>query len=127
MKEVVDRLTVLCEKPIHLIELDEDWGSLTALKAEFEDYINVYFPPQKSLQYKLHCIYHELGHVYLETLDFALPTLSQQLLKETESAINVSCRHIEDHPVERWVEAFAFETAKKTRPHSSTDPDPFFC
>lgn len=51
MKEVIDRLTVICEKPINLIEYKESWGALTAFKAEFEDRINVYFPPQKSRQY----------------------------------------------------------------------------
>ncbi len=78
MKEVIDRLTVICEKPINLIEYKESWGALTAFKAEFEDRINVYFPPQKSRQYKLHCIYHELGHIYLESfrIPLALPDLS---------------------------------------------------
>lgn len=44
MKEVVERLTMICKKPINLIEYNESWGSLTAFKAEFEDRINVYFP-----------------------------------------------------------------------------------
>lgn len=127
MKEVVDHLTVMSGKQINLIEFEDTWGSLTALKAEFEDCINVYFPPQESLQYKLHCIYHELGHIYLESLNLALPGLSQEILRETAKAINVSCRHIEDDPVERWVEAFAFELSKKARLRSSSDLDPFLC
>ncbi|GAB2713996.1 hypothetical protein GCM10027038_10270 [Arthrobacter bambusae] len=127
MEEVIDRLTVICEKPIYLIEFEDSWGSLTAFKADFEDRINIYFPPQNSQQYKLHCIYHELGHIYLESVDLALPGISKKMLRETANAISVSCRHIEDHPVERWVEAFAFGMAKKTRVHSLSDPDPFLC
>jgi len=129
MKEVVDRLTVICEKPINLIEYKESWGALTAFKAEFEDRINVYFPPQKSQQYKLHCIYHELGHIYLESLRIALalPDLSEEMLRETADAISVTCRSVPNHPVERWVEDFAFEMSKKTRSRSSSDTDPFLC
>ena len=97
------------------------------MKVEFEDHINVLFPPQNSLYYKLHCIYHELGHIYLESLDLALPEISQSLLKETANAISVSCRHIEDDPVERWVEAFAFRMSKKTHERSSSTLDPFLC
>jgi hypothetical protein len=90
MQEVLERLTAICEKPINLIEFKEDWGALTAFKAEFEDRINVYFPPQKSQQYKLHCIYHELGHIYLENLRLALalPDLSGEMLRETADAIS---------------------------------------
>jgi hypothetical protein len=129
MKEVVERLTVICEKPINLIEYKESWGALTAFKAEFDDRINVYFPPQNSLQYKLHCIYHELGHIYLESFQtpLALPSLSEEMLRETADAINISCRAVPNHPVERWVEDFAFEMSKKTRGNSSSDPDPFLC
>lgn len=127
MTEVVDHLILICQKPINLVEHDGDWGSLTALKVEFEDRINVLFPPQNSLHYKLHCIYHELGHIYLESLDLASPEISQSLLKETQNAISVSCRHIEDDPVERWVEAFAFMMSKKTRARSSSALDPFLC
>lgn len=127
MTEVVERLVVICEKPINLVEHEGSWGSLTALKVEFEDRINVLFPPQNSLQYKLHCIYHELGHIYLESLDLVLPEISQAILRETADAINVSCRHIADDPVERWVEAFAFGMSKRTRQRSSSDPDPFLC
>jgi hypothetical protein len=130
MEEVVDRLTVICEKPIHLIEFeDSSWGSLTAFKADFEDRINIYVPPQDSLQYKFHCIYHELGHIYLENSDDALilAGLSEEMLKETANAINVSCRSVPNHPVERWVEDFAFKMSKKTRVPSSFDPDPFLC
>lgn len=127
MTEVVERLAVICQKPIHLIEQEGDWGSLTALKVEYEDYINILFPPQYSLQYKLHCIYHELGHIFLENLDLAFPQISQSLLKETQNAISVSCRHIEDDPVERWVESFAFKMSKKTRVTSSPAVDPFLC
>lgn len=127
MKDVIDRLTVICEKPINLIEYKESWGALTAFKAEFEDRINVYFPPQKSRQYKLHCIYHELGHIYLESfrLPLALPDLSEEMLRETADAISVTCRSVPNHPVERWVEDFAFEMSKKTRARTSSDPDPF--
>lgn len=127
MTQVVERLTTICQKPINLVEHAGEWGSLTALKVEFEDYINVLFPPQKSLHYKLHCIYHELGHIYLESLDLAVPEISQSLLQETTDAINVSCRHIEDDPVERWVEDFAFMMSKKTRAGSSPALDPFLC
>jgi hypothetical protein len=127
MTEVVERLIVICEKPIHLVEQEGDWGSLTALKVEYEDYINILFPPQYSLQYRLHCIYHELGHIFLESLNLASPEISQSLLKQTENAISVSCRHIEDDPVERWVEAFAFRMSKKTRVNSSPALDPFLC
>ncbi len=127
MTEVVERLIAICQKPINLVEHDGDWGSLTALKVEFEDHINVLFPPQNSLHYKLHCIYHELGHIYLESLDMALPEISQSLLKETKNAISVSCRHIEDDPVERWVEDFAFRMSKKTRARSTSALDPFLC
>lgn len=127
MTEVVERLTVICQKPINLVEHDGEWGSLTALKVEFEDRINVLFPPQNSLHYKLHCIYHELGHIYLESLDLALPEISQSLLQETKNAISVSCRHIDDDPVERWVEDFAFRMSKKTRERSSSALDPFLC
>lgn len=127
MTEVVERLAVICQKPINLIEHDGEWGSLTALKVEFEDRINVLFPPQNSLHYKLHCIYHELGHIYLESLDLALPEISQSLLQETKNAISVSCRHIDDDPVERWVEDFAFRMSKKTRERSSSALDPFLC
>ncbi|MBP2268151.1 hypothetical protein J3A64_003615 [Pseudarthrobacter sp. PvP004] len=127
MKEVVDRLAVICKKPINLIEYKESWGALTAFKAEFEDRINVYFPPQKSQQYKLHCIYHELGHIYLESFQMALalPDLSEEMLRETADAISVTCRSVPNHPVERWVEDFAFEMSKMTRSRSSSDPDPF--
>ena len=127
MTEVVERLMLICEKPIHLVEQEGDWGSLTALKVEFEDYINVLFPPQHSVQYKLHCIYHELGHIFLESLDLASPQISKSLLKKTENAISVSCRHIEDDPVERWVEAFAFKMSKKTRVIKSPALDPYLC
>lgn len=127
MTEVVKRLTVICQKPINLVEHDGEWGSLTALKVEFEDRINVLFPPQNSLHYKLHCIYHELGHIYLESLDLALPEISESLLQETKNAISVSCRHIDDDPVERWVEDFAFRMSKKTRERSSSALDPFLC
>lgn len=127
LDEVVDRLTVICEKPINLIEFDESWGALTAFKAEFEDRINVYFPPQKSQQYKFHCIYHELGHIYLESLgtSITLPNLSEEMLRETADAISVTCRSVPNHPVERWVEEFAFEMSKKTRARSSSTPEPF--
>ncbi|WGM22889.1 hypothetical protein QEH68_22460 (plasmid) [Paenarthrobacter sp. OM7] len=127
MKEVVERLTMICEKPINLIEYNESWGSLTAFKAEFEDRINVYFPPQKSQQYKLHCIYHELGHIYLESLQvsLALPDLSGEMLRETADAISITCRSVPNHPVERWVEDFAFEMSKKTRSRTSSGLDPF--
>ena len=127
MKEVIDRLTVICEKPINLIEYKESWGALTAFKAEFEDRINVYFPPQKSRQYKLHCIYHELGHIYLESfrISLALPDLSEEMLKAAAGVKSMSCCSVPNHPVERWVEDFAFEMSKKTRSRSSSDPDPF--
>ncbi|MDJ0318617.1 hypothetical protein [Arthrobacter antibioticus] len=127
MTEVIERLVVICQKPINLVEHDGEWGSLTALKVEFEDHINVLFPPQNSLQYKLHCIYHELGHIYLEKLDLALPEIPQSLLNQTADAISVSCRHIEDDPVERWVENFAFMMSKKTRARSRSALDPFLC
>lgn len=127
MTKVIERLVAICQKPINLREHAGDWGSLTALKVEFEDRINVLYPPQKSLQYKLHCIYHELGHIYLENLDLALPEISESLLKETANAISVSCRHIEDDPIERWVEDFAFMMSKKTRKRSMTAHDPFLC
>lgn len=125
--EVVERLMEICGKPIHLVEHQGEWGSLTALKVEFEDHINVLFPPQNSLPYKLHCIYHELGHIYLESLNLAAPEISQSLLGETTDAINVSCRHIDEDPVERWVEAFAFSMSKKTRKPSPSAVDPFLC
>lgn len=127
LDEVVARLTLLCEKPINLIEYNESWGALTAFKAEFEDRINVYFPPQKSKQYKFHCIYHELGHIYLESFGtfWTLPNLSEEMLRETADAISVTCRAVPNHPVERWVEDFAFEMSKKTRARDSADPDPF--
>lgn len=127
MTEVVERLAAISQKPINLVEHDGEWGSLTALKVEFEDHINVLFPPQNSLHYKLHCIYHELGHIYLESLDLALPEISQSLLQETKNAISVSCRHIDDDPVERWVEDFAFRMSKETRERSSSALDPFLC
>lgn len=127
LDEVVDRLTVICEKPIKLIEFDESWGALTAFKAEFEDRVNIYFPPQKSQQYKFHCIYHELGHIYLESFgtSMTLPNLSEEMLRETADAISVTCRSAPNHPVERWVEEFAFEMSKKTRARSSFTPEPF--
>ncbi|MHC6231993.1 hypothetical protein DC347_19225 [Pseudarthrobacter sp. AG30] len=127
LEDVVDRLTVICEKPINLIEYKESWGALTAFKAEFEDRINVYFPPQKSQQYKLHCIYHELGHIFLESfrISLALPNLSEEMLRETADAISITCRSVPNHPVERWVEEFAFEMSKKTRTRSSLEPEPF--
>jgi hypothetical protein len=127
LEDVVDRLTVNCEKPINLIEYKESWGALTAFKAEFEDRINVYFPPQKSQQYKLHCIYHELGHIYLESfrISLALPNLSEEMPRETADAISITCRSVPNHPVERWVEEFAFEMSKKTRTRSSLEPEPF--
>ena len=127
LEDVVDRLTVICEKPIILIEYKESWGALTAFKAEFEDRINVYFPPQKSQQYKLHCIYHELGHIFLESfrISLALPNLSEEMLRETADAISITCRSVPNHPVERWVEEFAFEMSKKTRTRNSLEPEPF--
>jgi hypothetical protein len=127
LEDVVDRLTVVCEKPINLIEYKESWGALTAFKAEFEDRINVYFPPQKSQQYKLHCIYHELGHIFLESfrISLALPNLSEEMLRETADAISITCRSVPYHPVVRWVEEFAFEMSKKTRARSSLEPEPF--
>ncbi|POH72209.1 hypothetical protein CVS27_17100 [Arthrobacter glacialis] len=127
MTEAVERLKLICEKPIHLIEQEGEWGTLTALTVEYEDYINILFPPRHSLQYKVHCIYHELGHIFLESQNLASPQISQSLLKETKNAISVSCRHIEDDPVERWVEDFAFRMSKKTRVNSSPALDPFLC
>lgn len=127
LTEVVERLAGICEKPIHLIEQEGEWGTLTALTVEYEDYINVLFPPQNSLQYRLHCIYHEFGHIFLESLNLASPGISQSILKQTENAVSVSCRRIDDDPVERWVESFAFMMSKKTRAGSSPTLDPFLC
>ncbi|WP_426980023.1 hypothetical protein ACQCSU_21795 (plasmid) [Pseudarthrobacter sp. O4] len=129
MTEVIERLAVICEKAIKLIEQEWSWGTLTAFKLDFEDHIKIYFPPQNSMQYKLHCIYHELGHIYLESLQvpLALPDFSEEMLKEAAGAISMSCRSVPNHPVERWVEDFAFEMSKKTRGNSSSDPDPFLC
>jgi hypothetical protein len=129
MKEVVERLTAICEKPIRLIEKDWSWGTVTAFKVERDDHIRILFPPQKSMQYKYHCIYHELGHIYLERIHtpVALTGFSEEMLAEAEGATNMSCRGVPNHPVERWVEDFAFEMSKKTRVRSSSDPDPFLC
>lgn len=129
LTEVIERLSMICEKPIHLIEQDWDWGTLTAFKLDDGDHIKIYFPPQNSMQYKVHCIYHELGHIYLECLHIPLaqPKFSQEMLREAAAAISMSCRTVPNHPVERWVEDFAFEMSKKTRARSSSDPDPFLC
>lgn len=126
LTEVVERLAEIREKPIELVEQDWDWGTLTAFKLDAEDRIKIFFPPQKSTQYKLHCIYHELGHIFLESLQIPVsgPTFSKEMLKEAAGAISMSCRTVPNHPVERWVEDFAFEMSKKTRSRSS-DPDPF--
>ena len=129
MAEVLERLALICDKPIKLIEQEGSWGTLTAFKLDFEDHFKIYVPPQDSTQYKLHCIYHELGHIYLESfrIALALPDLSEEMLRETADAISVTCRSVPNHPVERWVEDFAFEMSKKTRARSSSDPDPFLC
>ncbi len=129
MAEVLERLAIICEKPIKLIEQEGSWGTLTAFKLDFEDHFKIYVPPQDSTQYKLHCIYHELGHIYLESfrIALALPDLSEEMLRETADAISVTCRSVPNHPVERWVEDFAFEMSKKTRSRSSSEPDPFLC
>jgi hypothetical protein len=127
MTEVLERLAVICDKPIKLIEQEGSWGTLTAFKLDFEDHFKIYVPPQDSTQYKLHCIYHELGHIYLESFQgpLALPDFSEEMLKEAAGAKSMSCCSIPNHPVERWVEDFAFEMSKKTRSRSSSAPDPF--
>ena len=126
MAEVLERLAVICEKPIKLIEQEGSWGTLTAFKLDFEDHFKIYVPPQNSTQYKLHCIYHELGHIFLESLQIPVagPKFSKEMLKEAAGAISMSCRTVPNHPVVRWVEDFAFEMSKMTRSRSS-GPDPF--
>jgi hypothetical protein len=128
IQEVVERLSVMREKPIKLFEEEWSLGPLTAFKFEHENDIMIFFPRQKSMQYKHHCIYHELGHIYLESLYIPLAPsyFSEEMLKAAEGAINMSCRAVPNHPVERWAEDFAFEMSKRTRVGSS-DPDPFFC
>jgi hypothetical protein len=127
MAEVLERLAVICEKPIKLIEQEGSWGTLTAFKLDFEDHFKIYVPPQNSTQYKLHCIYHELGHIYLESFQdhLVLPDFSEEMLKEAAGAKSMSCCSVLNHPVERWVEDFAFEMSKKTRAGSSSETDPF--
>ena len=127
LTEVLDRLALICGKPIKLVEQAHSWGALTGFKLDFEDHYKVYIPPQNSTQYKHHCIYHELGHIYLENLQIplALPDLSEEMLKEAAGAKSMSCCSVPNHPVELWVEDFAFEMSKKTRAGSSSDPDPF--
>jgi hypothetical protein len=127
MAEVLERLAVICEKPIKLIEQEGSWGTLTAFKLDFEDHFKIYVPPQNSTQYKLHCIYHELGHIYLESFQghMVLPHFSEEMLKEAAGAKSMSCCSVQNHPVERWVEDFAFEMSKKTRSRSSSETDPF--
>ncbi|TLM80877.1 hypothetical protein [Pseudarthrobacter sp. NamE5] len=127
MAEVLERLAVICEKPIKLIEQEGSWGTLTAFKLDFEDHFKIYVPPQNSTQYKLHCIYHELGHIYLESFQghMVLPHFSEEMLKEAAGAKSMSCCSVQNHPVERWVEDFAFEMSKKTRTRSSSETDPF--
>ena len=127
MAEVLERLAVICEKPIKLIEKEGSWGTLTAFKLDFEDHFKIYVPPQNSTQYKLHCIYHELGHIYLESFQghLVLPHFSEEMLKEAAGAKSMSCCSVQNHPVERWVEDFAFEMSKKTRARSSSETDPF--
>ena len=127
MAEVLERLAVICEKPIKLIEQEGSWGTLTAFKLDFEDHFKIYVPPQNSTQYKLHCIYHELGHIYLESFQghLVLPDFSEEMLKEAAGAKSMSCCSVRNHPVERWVEDFAFEMSKKTRARSSSETDPF--
>jgi hypothetical protein len=127
MAEVLERLAVICEKPIKLIEQEGSWGTLTAFKLDFEDHFKIYVPPQNSTQYKLHCIYHELGHIYLESFQghMVLPHFSEEMLKEAAGAKSMSCCSVQNHPVERWVEDFAFEMSKKTRARSSSQADPF--
>lgn len=127
MAEVLERLAVICEKPIKLIEQEGSWGTLTAFKLDFEDHFKIYVPPQNSTQYKLHCIYHELGHIYLESFQghLVLPHFSEEMLKEAAGAKSMSCCSVQNHPVERWVEDFAFEMSKKTRARSSSETDPF--
>lgn len=129
MDDVIEKLAKLNAKPITILEVKyESWGSLTSFKAEFEDRITIYYPPQNSTQYKLHCIYHELGHIYLESIQTASfqPDISEEVLKQIEGAISVSCRFLPNSPVELWVEEFAFEMSKKTRSSSFDDnPNPF--
>lgn len=127
MAVVLERLAVICEKPIKLIEQEGSWGTLTAFKLDFEDHFKIYVPPQNSTQYKLHCIYHELGHIYLESFQdhLVLPDFSEEMLKEAAGAKSMSCCSVQNHPVERWVEDFAFEMSKKTRAQSSSETDPF--
>lgn len=126
MAEVLERLAVICEKPIRLIEQEGSWGTLTAFKLDFEDHFKIYVPPQNSTQYKLHCIYHEIGHIYLESFQdhLVLPDFSEEMLKEAAGAKSMSCCSVQNHPVERWVEDFAFEMSKKTRARSSSETDP---
>ena len=127
MAEVLERLAVICEKPIRLIEQEGSWGTLTAFKLDFEDHFKIYVPPQNSTQYKLHCIYHEIGHIYLESFQdhLVLPDFSEEMLKEAAGSKSMSCCSVQNHPVERWVEDFAFEMSKKTRARSSSETDPF--
>ncbi|MBD1540365.1 hypothetical protein HC749_19660 [Arthrobacter sp. S13_S34] len=127
MAEVLERLAVICEKPIRLIEQEGSWGTLTAFKLDFEDHFKIYVPPQNSTQYKLHCVYHEIGHIYLESFQdhLVLPDFSEEMLKEAAGAKSMSCCSVQNHPVERWVEDFAFEMSKKTRARSSSETDPF--
>jgi hypothetical protein len=54
-----------------------------------------------------------------------LPDFSEEMLKEAAGAKSMSCCSVLNHPVERWVEDFAFEMSKKTRARSSSETDPF--
>lgn len=130
LSEILGRIAQISRKPIHLVEVDRDgWGALTAFKAEFEDRINIYFPPQRSSQYKYHCIYHELGHIYLEETQAVTASqgIPDEVLRQAEGALSISCRFIQNNPVEQWVEEFAFELSKLTRAPRPGDPDPFLC
>ncbi len=131
MSEVLEKLSSISDKPINIMEVEyESWGTLTSFKAEFDDRINIYYPPQNSTQYKLHCIYHELGHIYLDSLQASgsIPDISIEVLRELKGAISVSCRFLPNSPIENWVENFAFEMSKKTRATKRiSDPNPFLC
>uniref|UniRef100_UPI003F495CE8 hypothetical protein n=1 Tax=Paenarthrobacter ureafaciens TaxID=37931 RepID=UPI003F495CE8 len=129
MQEVIDRLTVICQKPIKLKELHGSWGAVTGFYLNLPDHFRVVVPLQDSTQYKHHCIYHELGHIYLESLKIpsVAPDFSEEMLQEIAGAKSMGVCALPHDPVERWVEEFAFEMSKKTRASTSSDPDRFLC
>ncbi|TQL46877.1 hypothetical protein [Subtercola boreus] len=69
LETVLRKVQAVVGMPLRLERPMHEWtgSALTAAMAFHERHISLFYAPHRSLVYQLHCIYHELGHVLLQT------------------------------------------------------------